>query len=309
MERAVWSIVHSTETVQFAAMNRERGEMGETRQFAWSLANSEVRFEVSAASDTGLVRRINEDSYVATPPVFLVADGMGGHAHGDRASQVTAQVLGSLLPADAPAKPSAILKAVADANLAVQSIAPDDFAGTTLTGVALVADSPTEACTWMVFNIGDSRVYQWEAGLLTQVSVDHSAVQELVDDGVITTAEAARHPDRNVVTRAIGISGELSPDVWLLPAAGRQSFLLCSDGLTKELDDPTIAAILSADTEPFVSRADRLVAAALAAGGSDNVTVVYLESHVVPSGLINLAPSESALPPHLEDTRPRATGK
>lgn len=279
--------------------------MGSTREYAWQLPDVEVRFEVSAASDKGLVRRINEDSFVASPPVFLVADGMGGHAHGDRASQEAARVLGSVLPPDRPVTPATVLEAVADANRAVQAISSEDFAGTTLAGIALVAEQSSATCHWMVFNIGDSRVYEWAGGALTQVSVDHSAVQELVDEGVITAAEAAVHPDRNVITRAIGIEGDLAPDVWLMPAAGSQSFLLCSDGLTKELDDAAIAAVLSSTAEPSTSAADRLVAAALAAGGGDNVTVVFLESRMLSPGSLHTGNTEPILPAHLEETLPR----
>ncbi|MCU1578458.1 MAG: serine/threonine-protein phosphatase [Rhodoglobus sp.] len=277
--------------------------MGAIRDYAWDLPYARVTFEVSSASDKGLVRRVNEDSLVAVPPLFLVADGMGGHAFGDRASQETARVLGSLLPGDEPARASAILDAVAEANRAVKAISEDEFAGTTLAGVALVQADAGQACHWMAFNIGDSRIYSWDGVVLRQVSVDHSAVQELVDEGVITAAEAAVHPDRNVITRAIGIDGELEPDVWLLPAGGTQTFVICSDGLTKELDDRAIEAVLSS-VAADLSPADRLVAAALASGGADNVTVVVVESTVSLSGSAE-GSSADKLPAHLEETLPR----
>ncbi len=277
--------------------------MGASREYTWNLPHARVTFNVSAASDKGLVRRVNEDSFVDVPPLFLVADGMGGHAFGDRASQETARVLSSLLPSHEPATATAILAAVAAANLAVQAISADDFAGTTLAGVALVQTDSTQACHWMAFNIGDSRVYSWDGRVLRQVSVDHSAVQELVDSGAITAAEAAVHPDRNIITRAIGIDGELEPDVWLLPAGGTQSFVICSDGLTKELDDRAIEVVL-ATTALDASPADRLVAAALASGGADNVTVVVVESTL---SILSAGEASSAnkLPTHLEETLPR----
>ncbi len=277
--------------------------MGAIRGYAWDLPYARVTFDVSSASDRGLIRRVNEDSFVATPPLFLVADGMGGHAFGDRASQETARVIGLLLAGDEPASASAILEAVAEANRAVKAISEEEFAGTTLAGVALVRADAGQTCHWMAFNIGDSRIYSWDGELLRQVSVDHSAVQELVDEGVITAAEAATHPDRNVITKAIGIEGELDPDVWLLPAGGTQTFVICSDGLTKELDDEAIGVVLSA-ASPDVSPADRLVAAALASGGADNVTVVVVESTVSLAGLAAEF-SVDRLPAHLEETLPR----
>ena len=94
----------------------------------------------------------------------------------------------------------------------------------------------------MVFNIGDSRVYSWDGRTLEQLSVDHSAVQELVDAGLISAEDAERHPDRNVITRALGADEFVDPDVWLIPATGRQVFLICSDGLSKEVDDEQLAA-------------------------------------------------------------------
>lgn len=276
--------------------------MGVNRQYAWDLPFAHVVFDVSAASDAGLVRRINEDSYVASPPLFLVADGMGGHAFGDRASQAAARVLGDLHATGRPATTRSVLDAVAEAHRAVRSISENEFAGTTLAGVALVQTDDAEAVHWMAFNVGDSRVYGWDGSKVSQVTVDHSAVQELVDEGVLTAAEAAVHPDRNVITRAIGIDGELEPDIWLIPAGGEQCFLVCSDGLTKELDDGAIAAVLGASSE--VSAADRLVAAALASGGGDNVTVVVVRAHI--TGLTDVgSPDRDTLPARLEETLPR----
>lgn len=276
--------------------------MGFTREFAWRLATMDVRFDVSASSDRGLVRRINEDSFVATPPVFLVADGMGGHAFGDRASQEAARVLGELHTSESPATAGSILNAVAAANQAVRSISEHEFAGTTLAGVALVQTDDTNGVHWMAFNVGDSRVYGWDGSRLDQVTVDHSAVQELVDAGMLTAAEAAVHPDRNVITRAIGIDDEQDPDIWLIPAGGDQCFMVCSDGLTKELDDSAIAEVLRASSD--IPAADRLVAAALASGGADNVTVVVVKANIserTPDG----STESTVLPARLEETLPR----
>jgi len=136
-------------------------------------------------------------------------------------------------------------------------------------------------------------------------------VQELIAAGVISPAEAALHPQRNVVTRALGAEDEIEPDVWLVPLRGRQTFLLCSDGLTKELDDEEIARIIvfhdqQASREPDgPTLAERLVGAAVAAGGRDNVTVVVVESEV-PDGAFDPEETIDRDPRLLEDTMPRA---
>ncbi len=274
--------------------------MGTVLAYSWSLPPVTVRFRVSVASDRGLVRQINEDSFVAVPPIFVVADGMGGHAFGDRASQTTARVLQEALSTELPLRPAAVLSAVREANLRVQQIGEEEFAGTTLAGIAMVRDTDESRPHWMAFNIGDSRIYLWNDGTLTQLSVDHSAVQELVDHGLISVTEASQHPDRNIVTRAIGVAGDVDPDIWFLPGGGTQSFLICSDGLTKELDDEAIRAVLAHD-DAVDSAADRLVAAALAAGGADNVTVVFVESELTD----DTSTGPETIPQRLEETLPR----
>lgn len=274
--------------------------MGAIRAYAWTLPGVAVSFDVSAASDRGHVRRINEDSYLAVPPVFLVADGMGGHSFGDRASQATAQVLATHLDPNQTPTIALVLDAVHAADQMVSDIGDEELAGSTLAGIALVRDSESGEPRWMVFNVGDSRVYRFDDGL-EQLSVDHSAVQELLDDGTIAPGEERDHPDRNVVTRAIG-AGDAEPDVWIFPTGGRERFLLCSDGLTKELDDATISDVLSRE-DGDLSPADRLVNAALAAGGLDNVTVVVIDAVVVHAAADG--DSESSIPARLEETLPR----
>lgn len=277
--------------------------MHTTATIASARASSTV--VASAASHTGMVRAVNEDSHLAIGPVFLVADGMGGHNAGDKASQAVRATFTSAFATDAPATTATVLAAIRASNDAVRAISDDDGArrsisGTTLAGVALVASGDTGLLQWMVFNIGDSRIYSWHGRSLAQVSVDHSAVQELVDSGAITSEEAALRPDRNVITRAIGASDHVDADVWLLPAGRIQSFLLCSDGLTKELTDEQIAQIL-ADSEGDVNAADALVQAALDAGGRDNVTVVVVTADTTGPD----ADGDDDLD-DLEDTRPRA---
>ncbi|WP_307852567.1 protein phosphatase 2C domain-containing protein [Glaciihabitans sp. dw_435] len=279
-----------------------------------ALTAGEARLSVSAATDVGSVRAINEDSYIAQPPLFVVADGMGGHAHGDRASQTVVSVLRDSFAAGSIPAPEQVLAAIRDANDAVLGFSDEDGArvlsGTTLVGIALVEARGADYAHWMIFNIGDSRVYSWDGRHLIQLSVDHSAVQELVDAGVLTSAEALVHPDRNIITRAIGASEDADADVWLLPAIGAQSFLICSDGLTKELEDDAIAQIMTqhaADGDRS-SIADALVAAALRSGGRDNVTVVVVESSIDQPLIDEEETSDRALRTveYLEDTRPRA---
>jgi serine/threonine protein phosphatase PrpC len=254
---------------------------------ARTIALGGLRIDVSwsARTDVGSVRAVNEDGLLADPPVWLVADGMGGHAFGDRASATLVETFGSL-SGDAPVTRDLIVEAVDASNDAIGDLItgddpPGTVAGTTLAGIALVRSDEGEPL-WMVFNVGDSRVYAWTDGRLQQVTVDHSAVQELVDQGRMTRAEAERSPVRNLITRAVGSHDEVAADEWLLRIAEHQVFLICSDGLTKELDDEAIAAVLHlahADGGGVDRAADALVAQALASGGRDNVTVVVIEAH------------------------------
>jgi PPM family protein phosphatase len=239
----------------------------------------------SAQSDVGLVRSVNEDSFLAEAPVYLVADGMGGHARGDAASRAVVETFRRHLEAGRPSSPEQVLDAIHSSNEAVRALSEEGeegtaVAGTTLTGVALVDAGDGAGFHWMVFNVGDSRVYSWDGRTLEQLSVDHSAVQELVDAGLIRADEAERHPDRNVITRALGADEVVDPDVWLIPAAGRQVFLICSDGLSKEVDDERLAEILAGDTGHAAGLAGELVEAALEHGGRDNVTAIVVESQL-----------------------------
>lgn len=271
-----------------------------------------VTLTYSGHTDRGAVRRVNEDSFLAASPVFAIADGMGGHAFGDRASRVAVDTLAAAFTSADPVRPEAVIDAIRAANTAVSRVAedagdPSVLSGTTLTGIALVRVGPgDEDCRWMVFNIGDSRVYSWDARVLAQLSVDHSVVQELIDGAGLTRAAAAVHPSRNVVTRALG-AGDIDPDVWLLPAAGHQRFVICSDGLTRELSDDEMARlIVSHQAADGQSLAERLVTAAVAAGGADNVTVVTVESRFAGAETPAVDTNQrDAMPTHLEETLPR----
>ncbi|WP_241977642.1 PP2C family protein-serine/threonine phosphatase [Cryobacterium cheniae] len=273
------------------------------------------RFVFSARSDVGRVRTVNEDSFLAQSPVFLVADGMGGHAQGDVASQTVVRVFEEHIARDAPSTPERVLDAIHSSNDAVRDLSGvDDYgtavSGTTLSGIAFVDAGDDVGFHWMAFNIGDSRVYTWDGRTLAQLSVDHSVVQELVDAGLISAEEAEQHPEGNVITRAIGADESVDADVWLLPASGRHAFLICSDGLTKELGAAEIAKLLASydgRDEPARSIADVLVDAAVARGGRDNVTVVYVESELGNPDQDDTASTSdrsTGMHEHLEDTRP-----
>ena len=237
---------------------------------------------VWAGSDVGRVRALNEDSFIARRPLFLVADGLGGHARGDAASQAAIRVFDDAFPADEPPNPDAVVAAIAAANTEVRALSlPDDIgpavAGTTLVGLVEVATD--DGAAWLALNVGDSRLYSWDGSRLEQLSVDHSAVQELYEAGLISASEMDSHPERNIITRALGAEDEVEADTWIVPAAGEQTFLVCSDGLTRELPHDQIARILAgALSDPAVDPARELVAAAVAAGGRDNVTVVVVRA-------------------------------
>lgn len=301
-------------------MNQGRARVTDGRREIL-LPDGSARFRFAGHSDRGAVRRINEDSFLAALPLFIVADGMGGHAFGDRASQAAIAAFADAFSDVHLARSERVLDAIQEANVAVRAVSasagkPGAISGTTLAGIAYTDADTDGLCHWMVFNVGDSRVYSWDGRTLSQLSVDHSVVQELVELGQITRLEADHHPDRNIVTRALGASAEVQADVWILPARQTQTFLLCSDGLTKELTDDEIARIIvfhaaesarESDGLP-VTLPERLVNAAIAAGGSDNVTVVVVESEMLGAEASTSdedTVDRDALPGHLEETRPR----
>jgi serine/threonine protein phosphatase PrpC len=147
-------------------------------------------------------------------------------------------------------------------------------AGTTIAGIALVDEG--EGPQWAVFHIGDSRVYRWHEGRLELCTKDHSVVQELIDAGHISDASAGTHPQRHIITRAMGVSGRNDPDVLLLPVVPGDSFLVCTDGLTGELGDQAIAELLGTAAEP-AAVAETATSRAVALGALDNVTTVVVE--------------------------------
>jgi serine/threonine protein phosphatase PrpC len=231
-----------------------------------------IRFSHGVATSVGRVRRVNEDSYLAVPPIYAVADGMGGHGSGDVASRLAVEVLARCVELR-PLFTEAVLHALEEANLAIIGHKEPNRMGTTITGVAGLETAGGDHL--MVFNIGDSRVYRLAGDRIEQLTVDHSEVQELVLAGVLTREQARTHPRRNVVTRALGSAPVVLADHWLLPAIGGDRFLICSDGLFGELPDEVILPLLAVG--PAQHAAEALVAAADDAGGRDNITAVVVD--------------------------------
>ena len=230
----------------------------------------------AAATDVGLDRTVNEDSLLAELPVFLVADGMGGHQAGDVASSLVVDEFESL--ADGRLRNvDDVIQTIEAANASIldEGVRSDTRTGMGTTAVGLLLVDNGDRSSWMLFNIGDSRAYRLAAGRLEQLSVDHSYVQELLDAGEITVRTARNHPHRNVVTRALGATEFIHPDFWLRPPMTGERYLLCSDGLSSEIGDADILDILG---EPSAERAaEMLIARALDAGGHDNITVLVVD--------------------------------
>ncbi len=233
-----------------------------------------VRF--GAVTDVGRVRPHNEDAFLAEGEVFVVADGMGGHAAGEVASGIVVDTMRELVAATPSREDVVGQLLLANQRIleSVQAHPERQGMGTTATGLVRVRGDAGHQ--WVVVNVGDSRTYRWADDDLTQVTVDHSEVQELTDAGIITAAEARVHPARNIVTRSMGTEHAHLPDSWLLPCRPGERFVLCSDGLTTEVDDGDIRDILQEHPDPR-SAADALARAAVEAGGRDNVTVVVVD--------------------------------
>jgi serine/threonine protein phosphatase PrpC len=232
-----------------------------------------------AATDAGLRRRINEDSYIAASPLFLVADGMGGHNAGEIASAAVIEEFATLAGRQSLTIDE-VQTAVTASRRRVAMLPPGAGAGagTTLAGV-VIADVDGEGY-WLAINLGDSRTYRLSEGRFEQVSVDHSVVQELVDSGQLAADAAERDSRRNVITRAIGAGSDSEPDYWLLPAEEGDRILVCSDGLSGELDRDALHAILLTETDPQAA-ATRLVHEAMVRGGRDNITALVVDALAV----------------------------
>ena len=226
------------------------------------------------STDVGRLRSQNQDRLLARDGLFLVADGMGGQPAGEVASALAIAELASLAEPARELDVTDLIEAVQQANARLLDEGqrdPERYGlGTTLTGVIRLADGQ-----WAILNVGDSRVYRFAGDRLEQLTTDHSAVQQLVDAGLLDPRAALHHPRRNVVTRSLGIQPPPVPDIELRRPEPGEQFLICSDGLTNELSDAEIAAVLAARVDPQEA-AEELVAQAVAAGGRDNVSVIVV---------------------------------
>lgn len=237
-----------------------------------------LRLDWAVVCNVGRVRETNEDAALVAPGIYLLADGMGGHDSGEIASEAALVTLADI-PAMGEQTDTQIqlieLLAVAQGKIGAIATESDRRAGTTATGAVLVTHEGEPH--WLVLNIGDSRTYRLQSGVLEQLTVDHSQVQEFVDAGFITREQARVDPRRNVITRALGAGmAEPQADFFSLAALPGDIILVCSDGLTGELPDEEIADILGGAESAEVA-AESLVEGALALGAHDNVTVVVVE--------------------------------
>lgn len=234
-----------------------------------------LSFRAGADTHVGRVRSSNQDSLLEAGDLFVVADGMGGHNGGEVASALAVETVREAF--NAPTT-DLLVEAIQAANEAILAKAADDPSlqgmGTTVVALAAVVTEGEERIA--IANVGDSRCYLLEDDRLRQITKDHSVVQTLVDNGQITKAEAEVHPQRNILTRALGIDPKVMTDSWeLLPFAGDR-YLLCSDGLFNEVSPATIIETLQAITEPSEAAAE-LVRLANEGGGRDNISVVVVD--------------------------------
>ena len=264
----------------------------------------------SAATHEGNVRTLNEDAFLIAPGVYAVADGMGGHQAGEVASRITIDTCATMATGE-PLAVAAVADMVSRANDEVRRYAIDHHTegmGCTLVGAVLVDNGGVDAL--VVFNVGDSRCYALiDDQPMAQLTVDHSLVQEMVDNGELTVAQARTHAQRNVVTRAIGIENSVAADYVVVPAAGRVRLLLCSDGVSTELTDEDIGALLVEHGDPEVA-ARSIVDAVLAGRAADNATALVVDFvPPVPPGEVPSTLDEATGPPPNAAARSRARTK
>jgi serine/threonine protein phosphatase PrpC len=244
-----------------------------------------VHITVAGRTDVGIIRSGNEDSYLIVPDrgIFVVADGMGGHAAGEVASEMAvryiAQELGSLKGLGDREVTDRMQHAIRAANGAIfqRTLTEHDKRGmgTTVTSLVLYGTR------FLIGQVGDSRAYLLREGKLTQVTKDHSYVQEQVDAGYLTAEQARTHPYSNVITRCVGANSDVTPDVYVGSVKPKDLFLLASDGLTGMLEDPELFEILSQDGMMPQDLVDRLIDDANRHGGLDNITAILVRIDAV----------------------------
>jgi serine/threonine protein phosphatase PrpC len=226
----------------------------------------------AAVTDTGRQRLRNEDAFVCEPPLFAVADGMGGARAGEVAARLAATAL-----EEAGRGVEDMEGLITEANRRIweRSVADPKTAGMGTTVTAALVDGRGGSVT--IGHVGDSRAYLHRGGTLEQLTTDHSLVAELVEGGMLTPEEAERHPQRSAITRALGTEPTVEVDVFTVEAAPGDVFLICSDGLSSMVDDDEVASVIAESEGEPARAAEGLVAAANANGGQDNITVVLFE--------------------------------
>jgi len=241
-----------------------------------------MQIAVGASTDVGMIRQGNEDNFFAEADerrgVFVVADGMGGHAAGEVASEMAVQIIArhllALTSAVDDGANTLVAKAMQDANRAIfdRMLAETDKQGMGTTASVMVLSDKG----YLIGQIGDSRVYLLRDGGLTQITKDHSYVQEQVDAGLLTPEQARYHPYSNVITRCVGASDQVEADIYSGEARVGDVFLLASDGLTGMVDDRRLQALLLARSGPG-RIVDSLIAEANGRGGLDNITAIVIQ--------------------------------
>jgi len=238
-----------------------------------------VRFTCAGRTDVGVVRSGNEDAFLMVPDsgVFIVADGMGGHAAGEVASEMAVQIvarsLDGVLGRSDEETAEVIRKGIVEANSSIfqRTLVEQDKRGMGTTATAMVINGER----YMIGHVGDSRAYLFRDAQLLQITKDHSYVQEQVDAGYLTPAQARTHPYSNVITRCVGANSDVAPDVYGGTLRPDDLFLIASDGLTGMLEDEDLLTILTSGRSPG-ELVDRLISEANRRGGLDNVTVIIV---------------------------------
>lgn len=225
----------------------------------------------AARTHVGKVRLLNEDRYLEAPEqgLWAVADGMGGHDAGDVAATMTVRALATLCDGAAPLDADAIRRTLQAVNGTIHAHMAErgQRGGCTIAGLWL------DGCNVHVFWAGDSRVYRSRNGQFERLTRDHSVVQQLLDAGALTAEQAARHPQANIITRALGVDDQVDIDLCTIDLSAGDRFLLCSDGITAELDDAQLAGFMRQQPGEIMTM---IMAAALTAGGRDNLTAILV---------------------------------
>lgn len=263
-----------------------------------------MKVDVGARTDVGRVREGNEDSYLVQDPIFVVADGMGGHLAGEVASQTAVKVIADMARSEAPEGDGALASYIKKANREIYDLAAADpeksGMGTTCTLVHL------DGSTAHLAHVGDSRAYLLRDGQLSQLTEDHTLVERMVREGRIRREEAAHHPQRSVITRALGIDDDVEVDEIDIEVVDGDRLLICSDGLSSMLSTDAIASVLQSGRDAQRT-ADVLIEEANTAGGEDNITVVVLDIGKTPALMASAASArEDTSPSYDDDYNPRS---